>query len=344
LNIRSDRPIPGLLCIAPRLDVHVEIRVGAVPPLLREALPPLDQAHYVSASQDVEGVPNLVVWKVGDGCFFRLHYADGTEFLVARSGSQVWATWPDPLTLDDTACYLLGPVMGLVLRLQDRVCLHGSAVAVDGRAIVLVGPPGAGKSTTAAAYAHRGFRVLSDDVSVLDDRDGNLLVHPGNPRLRLWSHSVQTLFGAPDALPRLTPNWDKRYLDLGDNASSFQKTPLPLGAVYVLGERSESTWAPFVEPVSLQDGLMELVGNTYVNYLLDRTMRAREFELLSKLIRSVPVRRVVPHKDPACLPALCQTILEDFQGILRGAELLAVPPQVRALANGKKAPCTTNMG
>jgi hypothetical protein len=298
----------------------VEVRVGAVPPLLRDAPPPLGLAHYLDPHRDAKGDPLLAVWEVGGGGFLRLRYADGTEFLVARSGAKVWAAWPESSTLEDTATYLLGPVLGLVLRLRGVVCLHASSVALGGRAVALAGPAGAGKSTTAAAFAQRGIPVLSDDVAPLDDRGGTLLVQPGSPRLRLWSASAQMLFGAPATLPRLTPNWDKLYLDLGGNDFAFQQAPLPLGAVYLLGPRSGETRAPFVEPLSPPAGLMELVGNTYVNYLLDRAMRAREFELLGRLVRSVPVRRVVPHADPARLPDLCQTVIQDFHGLLSGTE------------------------
>jgi hypothetical protein len=124
--------------------VDVEVRVGAALPLLRERLPPLYLAHYISPFQEGNGEPALVVWSDGDGRFFRLRYADGTQFLVARTGNQVWATWPEPLTLDDTATYLLGPILGLVLRLRGTVCLHASAIALGGRAVVLVGAAGAG--------------------------------------------------------------------------------------------------------------------------------------------------------------------------------------------------------
>jgi hypothetical protein len=312
LSLRSDRPIPGLLCSGSRRDVDVEVRVGTAPPLLREMPPPLSLARYLNPLRDVKGNPTLAVWEVNGGRFFRLRYADGTEFLVARSGAAVWATWPEPLTLDDTATYLLGPILGFVLRLRGFVCLHASGVALGGLAVALVGQAGAGKSTVAAAFARSGARVLSDDVVPLDDRGGTLLVQPGNPRLRLWSTSAQILFGSPDALPRLTPNWDKLYLDLGGDDFAFQKTPLPLGAVYVLGPRSGDTQAPFVEQLSPQQAMMELVGNTYVNYLLDGSMRAREFAVLGRLLRSVPVARVVPHEDPASLSTMCQVILEDL--------------------------------
>jgi hypothetical protein len=138
------------------------------------------------------------------------------------------------------------------------------------------------------------------------------MAQPGSPRLRLWANSAQILFGAPDALPRLTPNWEKMYFDLAEVNGAFQKTPLPLGAVYLLSERRGDSHAPFVEPVHPQAGLLELVGNTYLNYLLDRSMRAWEFEVLGRLARCVPLRRVVPHEDPAYLPTLCEVILEDF--------------------------------
>jgi hypothetical protein len=304
--------------------VDVEIRVGGAAPLLRGAAPSLAGARYVSAHRDERGEPILAVWEVGNGRFFRLRYADGTQFLVGRSGAEVWATWPEPLTLEDTTTYLLGPVLGFILRLRGVVCLHASAVALGGRAVALLGPAGAGKSTTAAAFARRGVPVLSDDVVPLDDRCSTLRVQPGNPRLRLWSASAQALFGTPDALPRLTPNWDKLYLDLEEKGGTFQQTPLPLAAVYLLGERSPDPRAPFAESLSPQEGFLSLVGNTYVNYLLDRDMRAREFEVLSRLVKSVPLRRLVPHRDSSHLPALCEVIVEDCRARQSPPEQAAV--------------------
>jgi hypothetical protein len=57
---------------------------------------------------------------------------------------------------------------------------------------------------------------------------------------------------------------------------------------------------------------MALVMNTYTNYLLDKEMRAREFELLGRVVDNVPLRSVVPNAEPALVPNLCQAILEDF--------------------------------
>ena len=42
-------------------------------------------------------------------------------------------------------------------------------------------------------------------------------------------------------------------------------------------------------------------------------MRAREFELLGRMVERVPLRQVIGHQEPAYLPRLCQVILKDLQ-------------------------------
>ena len=139
------------------------------------------------------------------------------------------------------------------------------------------------------------------------------MVHPGNPRLRLWRDSVRALFGNPDALPRLTPNWDKYYLDLSVSGSPFEHRSLPLDAVYTLCERRDNGTSPRTTGVTAREGILDLIANTYANNLLDPGMRAHEFRLLSRLRASVPQRRVLPHADPTSLIRLCEVILEDYR-------------------------------
>ncbi len=312
LGVHANQHVPGLQYLSPIPRIEVKVWFGSMPNWLTDAFA-TERIRYVAPYLDERGVPVLRVSELGDGDYFHLRYADTTAFLIDRRGTKVWATWPEWLTLEDAATYLLGPVLGFILRLRGLVCLHASAIAIGGRALVILGPAGAGKSTTAAAYAQLGYKVLSDDIVALDERDGGFLVRPAYPRIRLWPASVEALFGAETALPLLTPTWEKRYLDLTQAGYGFQEHSLPLAAVYVLGERSDDLAAPFVEYITPRDGLMTLVANTYANYLLDRSMRAQEFAVLSRLLECVPLRKVVPHTDPSRLPQLCGTILEDVQ-------------------------------
>ncbi len=282
------------------------------PPFLNERLAEGRELWYTSPYLDEHGEPILTIQKLAGGAYFQLLYRDGTQFISDLPGTRLWATWPQTLTLDDIAPYLLGPAIGFMLRLRGITCLHASAVAVAEHAIALLGPPGAGKSTAAAAFASRDYPVLSDDVVTLWNEDESFIVQPGHPRLRLWPASLSALCGSREGV---TPAQDKWFLDLRNNGYRFQEKPLPLAAIYVLGERSADPAAPFVQAEPPRDGLMALVANTFANRLLDKAMRAKEFELLGRVLGRVPVRRVTPHADLHYAPKLCDAVVDDFRAI-----------------------------
>ncbi|HEU4366668.1 MAG TPA: hypothetical protein VFV05_00395 [Methylomirabilota bacterium] len=312
LRVSATQPLPGLAA-AGRGGWDVAIRLGALPPDLEHA-PLVDDPLYISADRDDAGRPLLVVRQSPGAARFHLRYADGTDFVVDGPGTQVWARWPEPWTLDDVATYLLGPVLAFVLRRRGTTCLHASAVALGERAVALVGPPGAGKSTLAAGLARRGHPGLSDDVVALTHVEGRVAVQPGPPRIRLWPDSVAALYGAPDALPRLTPTWDKRVLELTSTRGGYHPRPLPLAAIYLLTTRASAPTLPRVEGLSAVESLLALVANTSMNYLLDAAMRGQEFACLSAVVDSVPVRRLVRCDDPALVSRLCDLIVRDAPG------------------------------
>jgi hypothetical protein len=315
LGVVANRIVPGVP-VAPTASDDVQIYFGSLPLWLPQVSATQIEA-YATDYKGACGNPLLRVFTMLDGKYYRFCYADQTEFVIDRSGTEIWANWIEPLTLEDTATYLLGPIMGFVMLLRGVVCLHASAIAVGDEVIAFVGPAGAGKSTTAAAFSERGYSVLAEDVMTLDDRQDHFLVRPAYPCIRLWPASVKALYGTETFLPKLTPNWDKRYLDL--TARRFQERPLKLAAIYYLDERRDDPAAPFVEPLDRAEGMMLLVANTYSTKLMDKTMRAREFGLLARVLRDVPLRRVVPHAEVTRISGLCSAILEDFG---RGSALM----------------------
>jgi hypothetical protein len=257
-----------------------------------------------------------VLTSFGEGRFFELAYSDGTHFVVNGAATKMWGTASEPQTIEDLATYFLGPVMGFILRRRGITALHGSAFCLEGNAIVLTGAAGSGKSTTAAALALRGLSVLCEDIAALHEKDGCFAVEPGYPRVCLWPESVEMLMGSAEALPRLSPNWEKCYLPLDGPTRRLEAEKRPLGAIYFLAPRELAEDAPRVEEVARQEVLLELVQNTYMNWLLDRAQRAAEFELLAHLASRVPVRRIVPHRDPARIDALCDLIVADARSVL----------------------------
>jgi hypothetical protein len=206
-------------------------------------------------------------------------------------------------------------VLGFVLRLRGMVSLHASALAIGDRAIALVGEGGAGKSTTAAAFACLGYGVLCEDLVPLADQGNRFLVQSGYPRVNMWPDSVRALFGSEEALPRITPTWEKRFLALDQDGYRFESSPLPLGAIYVLRPRDSTVPVLSFETTTAFSALIELVANTYVNYLLDPEMRRKEFDVLGRLVATVPVRSVKPPDDPSRLREFAESIAADAREI-----------------------------
>lgn len=311
LRVASNLPLPCLPVLEEICPAHLQITLKQPTEFAFKFDASGSSFFYSSANSDADGRPLLRVCTVNQGAHFVFLYSDGPRFAVDRAGQAIWADWPDGYSLEDACTYLVGPVIAFALRLRGAVCLHASAIAVGDQAIALVGVPGAGKSTMAAAFAHLGFPVLSDDVAVLTDQGDQFLVQPGYPRINLWPDSVRSLFGTQDALPPITPTWDKRYLALGQNDHRFQAIAMPLGAVYILGERDPAGSTPMLEKLEAREAFMMLVANTYVNYLLDGNMRNREFDVLSRLVANLPVRRANSVVDPNKIFELCETISAD---------------------------------
>jgi len=314
LRVHVNRPVHTFLpAVSSEPDVRLHLE-GSHPRPFEN----LDRIEWCRGTDlDEFGEPCLRGWKLGGGAFFHFQYTDGVDFFFDQTGESVWAFWPEHVDLDYVLTYLAGPIFGYLLLVRGMTCLHGSAVAVEGKAVAVLGPKGAGKSTTAAALALSRFPVLSDDIVAVTEHDGQFLVQPAFLRLCLWPQSVEALYGSPEALPRLTESWEKQGLELGKGTCQFQEQPLPLAAIYVLGERISPDPRGTISPLAPRESLLRLLGNTFGSHL-PNARQAQEFDALARLVSRVPTRRVTPHPSPSHIRGLCSTILEDFARLDRG--------------------------
>ena len=309
LRLDSNLPIGGLPPAHPGAgSTDIQIHFGSLPRRLAEVGGSTDWHE----SRDATGEPFLQIQRVATGDLW-LRYADGTQFLIDASARSVFAEWPAEFSIDDAIVYLLGPVLGIILRLRGRTCLHASVVAAGERALGFVGPPGAGKSTIAAAFARAGHPVLSDDVLALAQRGNHFWVESGPARVRLWPPSVEGLYGSAEALPRLVRGWEKRYVDLAAE-NAFSDQALELGAIYAIGERQSDSAEITIEPVSRRVALLSLIANSYTGHLPGASERREEFELFNRLASDVPVRRLITSSDWGSFARLPAAVLDDFAG------------------------------
>jgi hypothetical protein len=301
LVIRAGVELPGL----PPADAAVaDVELEMVDEL---APPPTARPRYRSGTAD-DPTSRVEIADTADGhTFFR--YGDGTMFDVAHRSrpATIRAVVAPGQTLEDLTAYLYGPVLGFVLRAWGRLALHASCVRAGESALLLAGDSGAGKSTTAAALASRGVRVLSDDLTALStDAGGHPLAWPSFDHLRLWSSSERMILGESGRLERITPTWEKlRFPLAGDD---FAAEPCRVGAIVLLEPRGEQRGA-LVRPVAPAQAVITLATLTYANYLLDTTMRATELAQLGALVRDVPVHSIRASSDPSDIGDLCEAIL-----------------------------------
>jgi hypothetical protein len=89
--------------------------------------------------------------------------------------------------------------------------------------------------------------------------------------------------------------------------------------IYLFAPRSAEESAPRIEELRPREALLQLVQNTYMNWLLDRRHREEEFHDLSEIVRQVPVRRLVAHREPCKIADLCAIIEKDAQKLLANA-------------------------
>lgn len=60
-------------------------------------------------------------------------------------------------------------------RLLSSETLHASTVALEGRAVLITGPSGSGKSDLTLRLIDRGFTLVSDDQTIISRDNGRLI-------------------------------------------------------------------------------------------------------------------------------------------------------------------------
>lgn len=154
------------------------------------------------------------------------------RFLI-EAGHQVVA-WPEAQVTAETLSQMLtGPVLALLLMQRGIVVLHGAVVAIDGRAVVILGQSGDGKSTTAAACAARGHAVLSDDLAPLEVSDTGVTVRPTSAVVRMSDPSLLPSSRPPGLPPSSWRAADKTTVPVAPRTSH---APVPVAAIVALAD------------------------------------------------------------------------------------------------------------
>jgi hypothetical protein len=91
-----------------------------------------------------------------------------------------------------------------------------------------------------------------------------------------------------------------------------------LAAIYFFYPRATDSSDIVIEPEPSMEGLLKLIGNIGANYVLDQVSPASTFDLLQRIARFVPLRRLVPTAEPRDLPRLRDMVVADVRALHAG--------------------------
>jgi len=234
------------------------------------------------------------------GCGYLLHAPGFARILVSADGGELLCA---PLT-DDPDWTMLLPAQALPLAatLQGFEVVHAAGLALGRRAALFAGPPGAGKSSLAAALMRLGAELLSDDAVALSFEDGGLIAHPGVALLHLRSAEHGRLPAAARAhLGSSTRFQSKRRY------APATATARPFGSLFLLEHAAGGAPLERLERVDP----FELLRQTYNLSVRTPERLARHLDLAAALASSGNVYRlrVLAHMDATRLAEVVYTEL-----------------------------------
>lgn len=166
-------------------------------------------------------------------------------------------------------------------RAHDWLILHAAVVEKDGCAAILPAPPGSGKSTLCAGLAHRGWRLLSDELTMISLTDGLITPVPRPISLKNASLDVMRAY-VPGAV------FSKSVNDTSKGVVTLMKPPA--ASVARAHELARPAWVVFpqyvagaaasLSPVAPARAFMQLAENSF-NY---NVLGAAGFDAMTGLV------------------------------------------------------------
>jgi HprK-related kinase A len=169
----------------------------------------------------------------------------------------------------------------IATRAHHYLLLHAAVLERHGQAVILPGEPGAGKSTLTAALMLSGWRLLSDEMTMID-RDDGLIVPLARP-VSLKNRSIEIIrgFDRQAVFGDVAHDTHKGTVShLRPSADSVRRMTEKARAAHVVFPRWEQDAPTELRPRARADAFMHAASHAFNYSLLGRL----GFELNAALI------------------------------------------------------------
>jgi HprK-related kinase A len=161
------------------------------------------------------------------------------------------------------------------------LALHAAVVERNGRAMILPAPPGSGKSTLCAGLINRGWRLLSDELALIDPSDSMLTPIPRPVSLKNDSIDIIKTF-APEVVfsPVVHETVKGRVAHMRPHADAVHRSNELARPGWVVLPSYAAGQEARLEPMPKAEALLRMAENSF-NYA---THGQRGFEVLADIV------------------------------------------------------------
>ena len=279
-RIASDIPHPGFIAKEGNAETaaDVVIRFGDLSSRWAELVPPGERG-VVKERLVMFQIPDIATYLIEDGNRITVSPMEGSTLVQIR-------------------LFLDGYCMAIILLQRGILPLHGSAVAVDGKAYAIIGRSGAGKSTLAKALMEQGFSFLCDDIIPVRfcEESGKAVVSPAFPEQKLWQESLEGLGldsgGYPVIYEKQGNEASEKKTKFAIPVTRFVNQTLPLEGIFELVKTNDPEKAG-MRSLPMDDRLQAVTHHTFHRSLISELGKLEwHFLTTVQLINRVKVYQI----------------------------------------------------
>jgi hypothetical protein len=268
----------------------IEIKTGTVPASLEN---PLKQTVRFSLAENdfLLTVDNIARYRVQNGNSITIEPAKNA-------------------TIDEIRLFMYGSAFAALFHQRGMMPLHASTVYDPDGALAFAGNSGAGKSSLSFSLIETGlFKLVSDDITILNYKDGNITVQPGMPHVKLWADVLEHSQKDISQLKSIRKQIQKYRYPLETN---FTAAPVLLKALFFLSSQHQQEIQ--ILPITGAEKFNLLQNNIFRSqFITGKDLQEKYFKLTTAVLQKVPVFRIIRPRLGFGIERLREKVIESLQ-------------------------------
>ncbi len=268
-----------------KADVY--IRYGKVPELLQEAK---HEGIYFQAA------PGKLLFKMKQVAKYLVK--EGREIIIENEPGA---------DLLDVRVFIYSTILGALLQQRKLLILHGSAVEVNGKAIIFGGVSGMGKSTLAAYFVNKKHQLVTDDIALVKQNEmKECIIHTSYPFLKLWEDTIDYFSLDKEKINLMRNKLGKYYVPF----SKGENSTFPVHSFYEIRIRN----IPGLEimPLSGFEKFAAIKSNMYrFHFIKGFELMQENFIQVNDLVNKIKIYRIYRPEQGFHLEEMYHLILQN---------------------------------